>query len=656
MSNIDYTAYKRAYTTGDQFTLTGSDFIGYAELVDGVVTEVGTGKVLTPKGSYATDLFYTTYFTDRVVGDFNITLPATIDECLFGINDNFNYDLIKFKLDSLRTNNTYVYSRLSIASNKLPYTDSITYATVNSPTQSAFSINVSDAESPRFIANTKFRDNHYLSAFGYVVDATSQINFDNPEEFSLFAITDTNLITLTGSNTSLTVIEDSTGYETEENNLEFKKLSGIASTKTNLYISDTDNNVVLKYDIAGYNNNDSSLKNRRNYIELVGGYGGTSRQTKFKKPTIVACSDTQVAVYDKGNKAVKVFDNDFNHQARITSINVNKETIGAIGFDPDFGSLYIVTYRDVEVDNSIKRIPYLYRFSGNKYTLRDKLILDDRLALDEVVNSITFSSADSNYWYFGTNKTVYKKFKTRPTKVIGKYRSERIYLLNVGGYEVQPDSPEPVTINNRWNFNEVRFDSAQFLWNLNLTDDTTIPATERVSGLLDDSITNFSIFPGVSGTDRAIMLTEGRLYFFNEPSESAYQRVLKDRNYPNYGSEGFSLNSDSFIQQSVINTELFKVINDALTLKNNIVGRFTGKYRNDILELDEYNYDIDFNQFLTQDIENLYVHGNEENLTGSLNRCFKLIYDLQTKLMNIIQVKADSVVQPNYSKAGIIEI
>ena len=66
MSNIDYTAYKRAYTTGDQFTLTGSDFIGYAELVDGVAKEVGTGKVLTPKGSYATDLFFTPYFTDRV--------------------------------------------------------------------------------------------------------------------------------------------------------------------------------------------------------------------------------------------------------------------------------------------------------------------------------------------------------------------------------------------------------------------------------------------------------------------------------------------------------------------------------------------------------------------------------------------------------------
>lgn len=656
MSNIDYTAYKRAYTSGDQFTLTGSDFIGYAELVDGVAKEVGTGKVLTPKGSYATDLFFTTFFTDRVVSDFSITLPTTKDECLFSINDNFNYDLIKFKLNSLRANNTYVYSRLSIASNKLPYTDSIGYATVNSPTQSAFSVNVSDANSPRFVANTKFKNNHYLSAFGYVVGATSQTSVEKPDEFSLFAVTESNLITLTGSSTSLAIIEDTTGYETEDNNLEFKSLGGIASTKNNLYISDTGNNVVLKYDITGYNNNDSALGNKRNYIELVGGFGGTSRKTKFKEPTLVACSNTKVAVYDTGNKAVKVFDNNLNYITRITSINVNTETVGAFGFDPDFDSLYVLTYKDVTVNGSKTRVLYLYRYSGNRYREREKVVLKEKLALDEVVNSVTFSSADSNYWYLGTNKTIYKKFKTRPTEVIGKYRSERLYLLNSGGYEKVQDGQEPNIVNNRWNFNDVGFNFATFFWNLQLKGGADIPTTQQVSGLLDDSITNFSIFEGVSGTDRAIMLTEGRLYFFNEPSESAYQRVLKDRNYTNYGSEGFSLNPDSFIQQSVINTELFKVINDTLTLKNNIVGRFTGKYKNDILELDDYNYDLDISQFLTQSIENLYVYGNEENVTGALNRCFELIYDLQLQLMNIIQVKADSGVQPNYSEAGIIEI
>ena len=136
------------------------------------------------------------------------------------------------------------------------------------------------------------------------------------------------------------------------------------------------------------------------------------------------------------------------------------------------------------------------------------------------------------------------------------------------------------------------------------------------------------------------------LYFFDEPTHTAYQRVLKDVNYANYGSEGFSLNSDSFIQQSVINTELFKVVSDTLTLKNNVIGRFTGKYVNN----------VKFDKFLVQEIENLYIHANEENLTSVLNRCFDLIYEVQEKLMNFIKPGVDSKVQPSYTVNGIIEI
>ena len=64
---IDYTSYKKIHTNGSLFTLTGADFTGYAQLKDGVATEVSTGKTLSPKSTYATDLFYTNYFQDRVI-------------------------------------------------------------------------------------------------------------------------------------------------------------------------------------------------------------------------------------------------------------------------------------------------------------------------------------------------------------------------------------------------------------------------------------------------------------------------------------------------------------------------------------------------------------------------------------------------------------
>ena len=644
---IDYTSYKKIYTSGDLFTLTGADFTGYAELKNGVATDVGSGRTLTPKSTYDTDLFYTDYFRDRVIADEELTLPNTESECLFNLNDNFNFDLFKFKLDTLRENNTYVYSRMFISSNKLPAAEAITYASAPNTYSTGFEVNTSDAENPEFKSNVRFADNYFLSAFGNIVDATAQVNFDDPDRFSLFCCTSSSLIALTGSDEAISIIEDTTGYETEENDLAFAELGGLASTGKYLYVADTGNNVVIKYDIEGYQNNDSALRNKRNYLELVGGFGGETRQTKFVRPTKLTATENIVAVLDSGNLCVKIFDEEFNFKTRITGIDLRTETFGGMGIDPDFGSLYVVTYKDIIINNVTTRKAFLYRFSDD-FQNKEKVTLNDKLGANEVVNDVTFSGTDSNYWYFSTNETVYKKFKTRPVEVIGKFRTERLYLLRPS--EVVLDTP---VINNRWNFTNVNFADCNFLWNLNTGGSDG--ATE-VDGLLDYEISNFNIFPTQDGTDRAIMLTNGRLYFFNEPTHTAYQRVIKDRNYANYGSAAFSLNTDSFIQQSVVNTELFKIVNDTLTLKNNVIGRFTGNFVNDVLELDNYDYNIEFDKFLIQEIENLYVHGNEENLTGVLNRCFALVYELQERLMNFVQPGIGAEVQPSFTSTGILEI
>ena len=645
---IDYTSYKKVYTNGEMFTLTGENFYGFVETEGEVAKEVSTGKVLSAKNTYATDLFFTPTFTDRVVSDTNITLPNTLNDCTFNVNDNFNYDLFKYKLNAIRENNTYVYSRLFISSNKLPYTDSLRYAYVAEADDQAFSIGVSDADNPQFKTNTRFKDTNYLSAFGSIVGATTQASTVYSDRFSLFACTSSSLLCLTGSNNSLTIVEDSTGYETEDNNLSFKEIGGVTSTQDFLYLSDTGNNVVLRYDIAGYVNDDSSLRNRRNYIELVGGSGDSSRQTKFNRPTKVTASDNTVAVFDSGNRVIKLFTPEFNYITRITSIDFQVETLGAFGFDPDFDALYVVTSKDVVNNDTTTRVATLYRYSGDNYKFKEQTILNDRLDSDEAIVDISFSKTDSNYWYFATNKTVYKKFKTRPSDVIGKYKTERLYLLSFAG----PD--DGVVINNRWNFADITYLQSSYKWNIGTGQSGT--STIAIDGLLDSQINSFSIFQSTSSHDRTIMLTNGRLYFFDEPTVESYQRVIKDSNYSNYGTNALSLNSDGFIQQSLINIEIYKLINDVLVIKNNIVGRFSGKYNNNILELDDYNYNLDFDKLITEEIENFYVHGNEENLTGVLNRCFDLIYQVQSRLINFVQPDVDSVLQPSYTTKGIIEI
>jgi len=285
---IDYTTYKRIYTTGDMFTLSGSDFIGYVavDVNKGEARDAVTGAILTGKNTYGADLILSNNFKDRVARDLDLTLPKTLDECTFSINDNLNYELLKYKLDNVRANNIYTFSRLFIASNRLPYTNEITFAGLSSSSDTSFTIFNSDSfKGSEFINTIPFSESTSLSSVGEIVEVTSQVDQTDASRFAVFAVTGSTFISMTGNNDNLQIIEQSTGYETdEENELAFRELAGIASNSKYVFLSDKLNNVVIKYDIRGFINEsvakslstDILLGHRRNYIKLVGGFGGAS--------------------------------------------------------------------------------------------------------------------------------------------------------------------------------------------------------------------------------------------------------------------------------------------------------------------------------------------------------------------------------------------
>jgi len=635
----DYKSYKKFYTSGDLFTLTGADFYGLVEVENNVAVESGTGKVLTSKNTFDTDLAFSRDYKDRVISDLTINLPNTVEECTFAINDTFDYNLFKFKLDNIKENNNFIFSRCFIASNKLPWSIDIRYASLTSTSDSSFSVQQLSANTPTFNNSIPFSNSTKLSVFGDIIESTAQLNLDFNDRFALFAITSSTFIAMTGSDTSLDVILNNNKYEDDDNELSFGELGGIASNKKNVFLTDTVNNVILKYDIEGFVNNDSSLGYKRNFIELLGGHGDSKNKTKFKQPTKLACSDSEIAVYDSGNKVVKIFDTMLNYQSRIASINFNKESFGAMGFDPDFKSLYILTYGP-SITEATGHTVYLYRYTDYNYSTVERVILDDKVGDNKIVD-ITFSGVSSNYWYFSTSKKIYKKYKTRPSKVIGTFDNFRLGLI-----DVQPVSTE----NNRWNFQDINWKNANFSWNLISSNDASD------NGLLISDVNSFNLFPSTNGNDRIVLMTNSRIYFFNENTHKAYQRVIKHSNYTNYGKQGFSLNKDQYIQTSTINNEITKVVQDVLTLKNNIVGRFAGQYNQDVLELGDYNYNLNFDEFVREDIENMFIHTNEESLVGVINRCFSEIYDVQNKITNIVLPDVAPNVQTAYNSQGIIII
>tara|TARA_R110000796_G_scaffold61133_3_gene141553 strand:- start:1670 stop:3256 length:1587 start_codon:yes stop_codon:yes gene_type:complete len=398
-----------------------------------------------------------------------------------------------------------------------------------------------------------------------------------------------------------------------------------------VFISDKGNNTILKYNVSGYLNNDSALRNTRYLLKVLGGEGNIERRSNFNEPTILTCNDEYVAVYDSGNKCIKMFTTDFEYVTTFTILNLKKErrgteTIGAMEFDPDFKSLYVITTSD---DGEM----FLYR--KNVITSKlERVVLDEKLDVTsgEVLKSIAFSTVDSNYWYICTDRKIYKKYKTIPQYEIGYFDENRLFDF-VGSSGV---------IENRWNYQDSKWRDSNFNWNLNLG---TSGGSGSGSATQQQKFRGVSMSLGDDGQDKILMFSGNRVYFFNEPTAIAYQKVLKKFNYENYGINGFSLKPDEYIQVPVINSELYKVVYDMLVLKNNLVGRFAGQYTDDILRLGSYNYNIDLSELKGDNVEDFFLHHNEEGILGAINRTLSEIYDIQLKLVNLTSVDVGSVVQ-----------
>jgi len=155
--------------------------------------------------------------------------------------------------------------------------------------------------------------------------------------------------------------------------------------------------------------------------------------------------------------------------------------------------------------------------------------------------------------------------------------------------------------------------------------------------------------------DNVILLTPSRIYIFEEPY--VFKRVTKAENYENYGINNFSLSTNEYIQASTINKEVYKIISDLLTIQNNLVGRFTGNYDSrNIFTLTDYNYNVNLKDLPIIEQNQYYIHENEKNILGVVNRILSNIYKLQYALVNITNTDYGNKLTPVFTLAGTLVI
>ena len=626
---INYSENKKFFTSGNEFTLTGSNYTGYVQVLSGTPYVYSTTTKLSPLSSFGTDLKLSTYFYDRLAED-SITLPNSYNSILIAANDYFTYDLFKDKLLKLYTNNLYTYSRLYFTENNLPVSTGIRYvgATDNNSTTLSSFTNTSYTN-PYFEATTNFTDLGYVKSF-----VASKIS-NTSNSYVLFCITDTKFITLSSDTFNTSIIEISTNIETQENHVEFGNLSDICKNDTHIFISDSTNNVVYKYEVGGIIDNDNAFRKQRNLVEVIGGTANLSNKIKFSTPTELACTSKYIAVNDSGTYSVKIFDTELNFVQSIEGISFRREIIQTFDFDPLTDRLYIIT---VDRTNNIK----LYIYSSD-FILAETHTLSESLLNGEKILNISFSQTDSNYWYIATNYNVYKKLKNRPSGIVGRYQGPNIFL---GGTTTKGN------FSNKWNTTFTTFDTTDYYWNLTTTNGE-ITDVDLLSKFKIHYYKGFRITDTQDGLDNIIMFMSGRIYFFKEPT--TFKSVLKYNNLPNYGISTMAFSKDEYIQAAIINKEMFKVVQDLYTLKNNLVGRFAGVYdEQEILTLTEYNYNLDFSEFTDYDEFAFYVNENEKNINGVINRGLSHIYELQQKLAQLTSIDPGYELVPVFNEEGTL--
>jgi len=626
---INYTKYKKFYTNGGEFLLNNENYIGEVEINDGDIHTYITNYPLTIQQSFASDILASELTYDRLISDI-ISLPYTLHDINVSANDYLTYNLISDKLKKLHINNSYVYSRMFIPNNDLPSSNNVKFIGLSGIGDSQLSATKLDLydnynQASRFNKNPNFID------LGNITHCVSKQYDDNTDTFNIFGITSSSFVSLSTNSVETNYIEISNKIETIENELTFGKLENICLNDTHVFISDSANNVIIKYEVAGYYNNDKALANKRNLIELIGGTGSSTDPSRFNTPTFICCNNNDLLVYDSGNYVCKIFSINFNYKLRLAGPRFKSEPLAAAEFDKLENRLYVLTY----YKDTLK--VYIY---DSEYKLQETYVLEEKLVQDEKVNNIAFSNSNNNYWHICTNFNVYQHLKNRPDKIVGRYQAKR--LLAEDG-----DTTETTNI---WNYVEIPFKNANFIWNK-----LSPGGNVEDSAYLSNIFKSLNIMQTSASYDNVILLTPSRIYIFEEPY--VFKRVTKAENYENYGIYNFSLSTNEYIQASTINKEVYKIISDLLTIQNNLIGRFTGNYDSrNIFTLTDYNYNVNLKDLPSIEQNQYYIHENEKNILGVVNRVLSNIYKLQYALVNITNTDYGSKLTPVFTLAGTLVI
>ena len=128
------------------------------------------------------------------------------------------------------------------------------------------------------------------------------------------------------------------------------------------------------------------------------------------------------------------------------------------------------------------------------------------------------------------------------------------------------------------------------------------------------------------------------VFLYTEPT--SFITSLTNLTFPIYLTKELqNISSDEYVNSETFNKIVYKMAYNLVNLKNNLIGRFWGAYNIDgLMVYDQMEFDDFYQQLRVENIDDLFVHDNEQ-VSIMINRIFEKIYDVQERLLEHMEAK-----------------
>jgi len=530
---------------------------------------------------------------DRVVGDF-ISLPYGFDKIQIPVNELSIAGALNIRLDYLYKNLLYLYSRTKILTNQIPYSYTSWLGIVSGSGNITWnSTSVPNTSARRF-------QEIGLSGMDNIQDFVVSPTSDNQNIVLIASQGQTIFFTKFDKQYSSFNIILSSIYVDEKTQLKNGNVTDLILNGNDLYMIDAVNNQILLYDVEGFIGGENVKFNKRYLKKIIGGQGGRYDNSEFNNPYAADIYLSTLVVMDSGNSCLKFFDEELNWRYSlilkklfslytIVDIKLHKNQFTGIT------EIFLLSK-----ENKI----IIVNIADSSYSVID---FSEETTTNEYAIKYLFSKDNTNIFYILTNKSLYKKYFSRPTTKIGKFNLSKD---NIQNYNLQA-------------------------LDLYLDGDR-------------DSIFMFS------KTTIGNNLSAGEFFRFLEPNTT--NNMLYSYDFDIFSTDQFDIKNDEYSQSFTFNKSISKLINNHYILLNQSRQRFK-------FDLDPYlplsAVDI---QMTNQDIyesykfiKNIYIDesvlsnsslkfncnnfiGNNENYqSDTINRCLYQLYLQQMAILDVIQ-------------------